>query len=335
MWKILAKIGSFLRRMQPIETLAAMLAVIAVLTSSAYYVFDRPTRERNSIFSAWQIVLSMEGKKGGGARQTAIDQLRQHREDLSGIVLDHAILSGLTLANASIHNASFRYSELSGINFLKARLMNCTLYSAMCDKGNFASCVMDSVNLNHAHLKDCDMRNALFRLCVADSFTSFNGATLSRAEIHNSIFFKSNFDNAILIHSVITSSDICNCRFRHADLSYLGLSGVKASHLDLSLSNCSNLVCRNGTSLDYSCFNGAICTNASFEDVSLVGADFFRTNLRGAKFVRCDLRNANFSSSDLRQVTIESCHLSGAVFLRAKTDSLKVVDSKGYLEDAS
>ena len=49
-----------------IDILASIFTVVSIIISSFLYVIDRPTRKRDTVFAAWQIVASMEGKKGSG-----------------------------------------------------------------------------------------------------------------------------------------------------------------------------------------------------------------------------------------------------------------------------
>jgi len=116
----------------------------------------------DSIYQAWQVINSAQGKGGSGGRVEALGDLLRNGISLAGINLDGAWLEGAQLQRAnlvrsSLQQTNFTHADLSGANLEGADLRNAILITA---------------NLSGVNLRGANLAGA-----------RLSAATLDRAEL--------------------------------------------------------------------------------------------------------------------------------------------------------
>lgn len=312
-----------------IEFMAAGVTVISVVVSAFFYIQERPIRERNTISAAWQIVATMEGKKGSGGREKAIAQLKDYNEDLSGITLDRSFLNELDLSGTKLLSVSFASSTLSQSNFSGSHLSLAKFSSARLHKAQFLNVKIDLSEFYGAVITDANFESATFSQCGGDSFTTFNGSSFRNATMNSSKFVETNFDNINCEGCLIVETVLNGSRFRRGNLTRAIWQNVTAHSLDLYLTKAAGIKVGRDSDLRDSKIHQATFESARFDRVNLTNASFFGSHLKGAVFVDSDLTGVDFSSADLSGVKIERCNLNGAIFSGSTQSNLQVISCEG------
>jgi uncharacterized protein YjbI with pentapeptide repeats len=310
---------------------AAIVTMLSVGISAYYYISDRPSRERDVIYSAWQIVSSMEGKKGGGGRERALDQLKNHNEELSGINLNLCYLQSIDLSGVKLFGGSFIGSNISQINFNNSFLSKTCFNFSRLHRSQFINSTLDSINFKCAIITDANFDDARIKKCIGDSLTTFNGSSFNYAIISYSKFIDSNFDNAhfneaklifvILNYSQMKRCHLDNAVFRH----------VEGKEVNLSPSEAINLTIDANSDFSGAKFEGAEIKFSNFKNTKLCGASFFNTILTGTTFENSDLSKVDFSSATLKDVKFINCYINDADFSMAKEiTTLDTINCSGH-----
>jgi hypothetical protein len=90
---------------------------------------------KDSIYQAWQVINSAQGKGGSGGRPDALADLVRNGISLAGVDLDGAWLEqvdlrGASLAMASLQNTNLRGAQLRGATLDGANFRGATLVAA-------------------------------------------------------------------------------------------------------------------------------------------------------------------------------------------------------------
>lgn len=319
------------RMLRIMSFLAAFVTVLSVIISSFYYIKDRPARTRDTIYAAWQIVASMEGKKGSGGREAAIAQLREYNEDLSGINLDSGVLKDLDLSNSHIWSASFNQAILSNSIFNCSHLVMPDFRKARLDKAQFIAASLHTAFLQETIMTDADLTQVKMNQCIADTSTTFNGSTFKDATICYSVFSGTNFDNTVFTNVNLIEVRMDKCHIRRAKLDSSVWRNVKASDADMSLSDANNISVGWSSNLEGSCLDQSNIRFARFENVNLARASFFNSDLTGTVFIDCNLSEVDFSSAILQNVEIKGSHIEGMTLSAASKSGLKISGCSGNL----
>jgi uncharacterized protein YjbI with pentapeptide repeats len=112
----------------------------------------------DSIYQAWQVVNSAQGKGGSGGRIEALRDLLRNGVSLAGINLDDAWLEGVELAGAVLLRSSLRHTNLSHANLAGANLEGADLRDA----------ILLTANLKGANLRGADLTGARLSAATLD-----------------------------------------------------------------------------------------------------------------------------------------------------------------------
>lgn len=294
--------------------IASILTVLGVLLSVFFYIKDRPDRTRDTINTAWQIVASMEGKKGSGGRESAIKQLRTHGEDLSGIVLDNSMLKRLQFIDTKLSNASFINAKLEDVKFDKSKIYETSFQNAELREAQFYNAILNDIDFIGAVVTDANFEQACIKRCYGDSSTYFNGSVFRNASISYSEFRKTNFNNTQFDKSNLVEVVLNDCYMYRSCLNEANWSHVEGHSLRLLLAEANGFKVVAGSNLTEAYFDCSKLISAKFENAILNNASFFNSDLTNAIFVDSDLTDADFSSAIF----------GGTKFIRCKIKGLKL-----------
>jgi len=312
-----------------VDFTASFLTVLGVVVSAFFYMKDRPVRNRDAVYAAWQIVASMEGKKGSGGREAAIAQLQDHREDLSGITLDSGYLKNMNLSDTNFLEASFAHTILSHSSFNNSHLSLSSFNHARFRNAQFKNASLDDTDFIGAIMTDADLGSAQIIHCVGDTVTTFNGSSFSNAKIAYSQFLGTNFDNTIFTNSNLVEVVLDDSFMRRSKLTDATWRYIKGCHLDMSLSEANNISIGGLSDLTGSRFDRTKFRFARFEGVNLTATSFFNSDLTGTVFVDSNLSLADFSSSTLTNAKIERCVIEKLDLSGADRSGLKIMNCTG------
>lgn len=130
---------------------------------------DRESAERariDSIYQAWQVINSAQGKGGSGGRIEALRALLKNNVSMAGINLDGAWLESVQLAGATLVRSSFQHANLTnanlaGVNLEGADLRNATLVNANLSGANLHGARLAGARLSAATLDGADLAEVM------------------------------------------------------------------------------------------------------------------------------------------------------------------------------
>lgn len=303
--------GGLLRHVATV--VAAISSAVATIFLVTNYYLNKPEREQNRRYQAWQIVGAMEGKKGEGGRTRALSDLLDNNVSLSGIVLDNAIIKDLQLEDAILDRAS-----LLGGDFLHASLSNSKLIDASLQKIRLRRSRLDGASLSHSKLGgavivDSSLKEADLSW-VSGENTTFNSSVLTDSNFSNSKLDLPSFENA----------DISGAEFLEAILSspnFFRATIDRTRWWDSKILDGSFLYVRGqGVRVYQSIFEGAKFERARLLGLEIIGGSFrnavFRgAQLEGARFEGVDLAGTDFSNAVMQDTIIDdACNVEGAIF---------------------
>jgi uncharacterized protein YjbI with pentapeptide repeats len=114
----------------------------------------------DSIYQAWQVVNSAQGKGGSGGRIEALSDLLRQGVSLAGINLDGAWLEGVELAGATLVRGSLQRTNLSKANLAGANLEGADLREAILVTANLAGANLRGADLSGARLSAATLDGA-------------------------------------------------------------------------------------------------------------------------------------------------------------------------------
>lgn len=112
----------------------------------------------DSIYQAWQVINSAQGKGGSGGRIEALHDLLRNRVSMAGINLDGAWLEGVNLAGGTLLRASLQGTNLSHANLTGANLEGADLRNA----------ILLTTNLTGANLRGANVAGARLSAATLD-----------------------------------------------------------------------------------------------------------------------------------------------------------------------
>ena len=124
---------------------------------------DVASRERariDSIYQAWQVINSAQGKGGSGGRVEALRHLLRNNVSLAGINLDGAWLEGVQLEDATLVRGSLQSTNLTGANLSRANLEGADLRNAVLVTANLTDARLRGANLSGARLSAATLDGA-------------------------------------------------------------------------------------------------------------------------------------------------------------------------------
>lgn len=160
--------------------------------------------------------------------------------------------------------------------------------------------------------------------------TSFIGANLSHAYIHNANLQGSDFSKAQVDSAQITDTNLSEATFSSADLSYTKLHTVNLQNANLESALAEDTafvrVDFRGAKLHQVIFGGNTFRESDLSGLSLVSfnfdrVNFWQTNLQNTTIKDSDLLFANMEGTDLRGTTFFNNIMFGVNFYGSKTDS--------------
>ena len=114
----------------------------------------------DSIYQAWQVINSAQGKGGSGGRNEALADLLRNRISLAGINLDGAWLEGVQLQGASLIRSSFQNTNLTRANLSHANLEGADLSGAILITADLSGANLRGANLTGARLSAATLDRA-------------------------------------------------------------------------------------------------------------------------------------------------------------------------------
>jgi hypothetical protein len=165
--------GVWADRLQVFVNLTRIIEVAAFVFSG--YQFWAGRRERkvadleaaeqariDSIYQAWQVINSAQGKGGSGGRVEALADLLRNQISLAGINLDGAWLEGVQLPHATMVRSSLVQTNLTKANLVGANL----------EGADFRNAILVTANLMEVNLRGANIAGA-----------RLSGATLDGADL--------------------------------------------------------------------------------------------------------------------------------------------------------
>lgn len=313
---------------------AAVVTVLGVAVSAYFYVIqERPSRRRDAVYTAWQVLASMEGKRGGGGRRSAIAQLRAYKEDLSGLNLDSSFLKGLDLSGSKLSGVIFSNARLPEATFEGCHILSAKFDNAQLSGVKFTKSTLGTTDFNGAVVTDADFSLAEMSHCIGGSSTTFNGSTFTDVVIRGCQFSGANFDNTSFSNSKLAQVGLHGSQMRRSVLTHSVWREVQAGSVDLSLAVGTEVSIGEQCDLSDSRWDRAQLESARFEGVNLSKARFFGSILTNASFIDSDLSGADFSSSALMGVTIQKCKVEGLLLSGANQAGLRLLNCIGQPVD--
>jgi uncharacterized protein YjbI with pentapeptide repeats len=312
-----------------LEIAAAIVAILSVVVSTVVYLREGPTRRKNAVFAAWQVVGSMEGKHGSGGREAAMAELVRQKERMSGLNIEGAYLFGLDLSATDLSGSRMAGARLTECDFSGATITGADLHGADIPNGVFLGAMFDSVNLCGVNFTDAKMTGASLRRVVGDGRTSFNGAHMRQVDLASSSLDGAVLDNAELSHGTVLNLHMCSARFTRANLDSTMWRWVIADSANFALASAKGAEFGIGSSFVGGRFDRAKLSECVFEGASLRGARFFRADLSNARFQRCDLRGVDASSAVFLNTTMQECRLDGMRLEGANREGLNLEGCSG------
>jgi hypothetical protein len=135
----------------------------------------------DSIYQAWQVINSAQGKGGSGGRVEALRDLLRNNVSLAGINLDGAWLEGVQLENATLTRGSLQSTNLTGANLSRANLEGADLRNAVLVTANLTDASLRGANLTGARLSAATLDGAdLTEVIGWSEVTSISYASIDR-----------------------------------------------------------------------------------------------------------------------------------------------------------
>ena len=106
----------------------------------------------DSIYQAWQVINSAQGKGGSGGRIEALGDLLQNGISLAGINLDGAWLESVELPRANLMRSSLQNTNLTHANLAGANLEGADLRGAILITANLSGANLRGANVAGARL---------------------------------------------------------------------------------------------------------------------------------------------------------------------------------------
>ena len=114
----------------------------------------------DSIYQAWQVINSAQGKGGSGGRVEALGNLLRNRISLAGINLDGAWLEGVQLPSATIVRSSLVQTNLTQANLVGSNLEGADLRNAILVTANLTGANLRGANIAGARLSGATLDGA-------------------------------------------------------------------------------------------------------------------------------------------------------------------------------
>ena len=267
----------------------------------------------------------------------------------SGVSIENANFSGLTLKGAN-----FRGVDLANSNFAGADLTGAWFTSANLKGTTFANANLTNVTLSSAAIDGTDFTGATLTGVSSGSLTGQPANSLPSGWILNSGYFlgaganltSAAIPNMDLRSALLTGANLSGANFSGSNLSSVSMANANLTYANFSGSNLSNLNLSGSTilgtnfssaNLSASNLNGATTGDACNVLISTsvsggqggpfngqssngcVAADFSQANTTGATFSGAKLAGANFTSAnltnaDLSNITTSNC-MNGAQYV--------------------
>ena len=114
----------------------------------------------DSIYQAWQVINSAQGKGGSGGRVEALGDLLRNRISLAGINLDGAWLEGVQLPSATMVRSSLVQTNLTRANLVGANLEGADLRNSILVTANLTGANLRGANIAGARLSGATLEGA-------------------------------------------------------------------------------------------------------------------------------------------------------------------------------
>ena len=114
----------------------------------------------DSIYQAWQVINSAQGKGGSGGRVEALRDLLRNQISLAGINLDGAWLEGVQLPSATMVRCSLVQTNLANANLVGANLEGADLRNAVLVTANLTGANLRGANIAGARLSGATLDGA-------------------------------------------------------------------------------------------------------------------------------------------------------------------------------
>ena len=155
---------------------------------------------------------------------------------LSGFVLEGAILCGADLSGADLTGARAGQADFSGALmedavFAGAALRHCRFDGALLDGADFSRADMWGAVLDGAELRDAKLSDAILHeasLAGTDlTGANLNGAELTKAKLPGAILRGADLRDCNLSRADLTGADLSSARLTRVDLASCDLSGIR------------------------------------------------------------------------------------------------------------
>ena len=242
--------------------------------------------------------------------------------DLNGVDLRYATLSGANLSNTNLTGANLKHTDISGANLSNTNLTGADLRYSNLPEANLSNTNLSGANLRYANLTGAnlsrvDMSNEDLRkidlIEVNMSDTNPTGANLLDAN-----FGELNLSGTALMYADLSGANLNGVDLRNKDLTGTNLSGVDLRNKDLSGANLSGVDLRNKD------LTGANLSGVDLRNKDLTGTILTQANLSGANLNGVNLRNKDLSGANLSGVDLRNKDLTGTILKDAVTIKIEI-----------
>ena len=352
---------------QALLNLLGILSNIGILIAAGTYIGSEKQRRDAEIYTAWQTITSAYGQPGNGGRKRALEFLNASpvanwrlrvpwictqllcltwpSENLDGVEVETAYLSGINLENADLNNSKFSRSVLTYANLRKtnlefANLEGANLKGSVLREANLWGANLKRTELIWTNLEDAILNTADLQEAYIDN-TNFHGSELARANLTKASLEDVNLSDAYmpaanLSESLIEESNLQNAILIKANFEQakIGTTLERLEHFQSLTPECIHYFedVRNGVSL-FEIFSileqeqNTLCYSSlalATEATDLSHADLSSANLANAKLGLVNLEGATLSSADLREVVLWRVNLSNATIDQSQLEKSKL-----------
>ena len=238
------------------------------------------------------------------------------------LMFEHANFSGANLTSQNIYNACFKYAS-----FYNARLMDCKIGKDAIKEKNtsFEYASLEKAELLRSNIIRSVFDNANLKEATFTSTkiedTSFVGARLYDANFTRSKIKNCNFEKTYCTNMTMKSANLTNLHFHYAILADVDMSGASVIKVEFNDAVCSNTLWVN-TQIEDSVFERSVLTNSR-----IVGEAKRRTRIKN-----CNFKYADLSNLAVANVEFENCNFYGADFCSSRLIDVRFINCENLEE---
>ena len=259
---------------------------------------DNAAGQRESKFSAWEMVHNVQEKDTSAGLAIALTTLAEKCEPLSGLNLSGKYLPEIELAFPSQGTQSKVLSFVGTSVFGVPRQSRC---------GEQDSNQDEQQNSDQGKRTTLDLRGINFKAAMLQQAT-FRGTDLTGA-----VFQEANLQEASFEGKPDTALSLSAANFQRANLLNASLTNVDLQNANFSQANLRGANLSNTENLALAVFEDAVYTNATRFPTGFTPDNYQLLKIApGENLAEANLGGANLSTADLSEASLEGANLSKA-----------------------